>query len=118
MYSLVTNLANKTMWGCLTIERMYKAITVEEHNMSGGLGSAVAEVLMGEGCTNVKMKRMALPDVYVSMFVNEKVYLAASNLTDKAYTLVLKDNWRDRVTGTVSNTFTIESGKICFLIKE
>ena len=41
-----------------------KIITVEEHNMSGGLGSAVAEVLADEGCC-VKMKRMALPDVYV-----------------------------------------------------
>ena len=42
-----------------------RIITVEEHNLSGGLGSAVAEVLMDEGCTNVKMKRMALPDVNV-----------------------------------------------------
>ena len=42
-----------------------RIITVEEHNMSGGLGSAVAEVLIDEGCTNVKMKRIALPDVYV-----------------------------------------------------
>ena len=42
-----------------------RIITVEEHNMSGGLGSAVAEVLVDEGCTNVKMKRIALPDVYV-----------------------------------------------------
>jgi len=42
-----------------------KIITVEEHNLSGGLGSAVAEVLMDEGCGGVKMKRMALPDVNV-----------------------------------------------------
>jgi len=42
-----------------------KIITVEEHNLSGGLGSAVAEVLADEGCLNVKMKRMALPDVNV-----------------------------------------------------
>ena len=40
-------------------------ITVEEHNLSGGLGSAVAEVLADEGCLNVKFKRMALPDVFV-----------------------------------------------------
>ena len=57
-------------------------------------------------------------DVYASMFVNEKMYLAVSNLTDKAYMLVLKDNWRDRVTGKVSNSFTIEPGKISFLVKE
>jgi hypothetical protein len=57
-------------------------------------------------------------DVYASMFVNEKMYLAVSNLTDQAYTLVLKDHWRDRVTGKLSNSFTIEAGKISFLIKE
>ena len=40
-------------------------VTVEEHNRSGGLGSAVAEVLMDEGCLNIKCKRLALPDVNV-----------------------------------------------------
>ena len=42
-----------------------KIITLEEHNLSGGLGSAVAEVLADEGCI-CKFKRMALPDVNVS----------------------------------------------------
>ena len=42
-----------------------KIITVEEHNLSGGLGSAVAEVLADKGCLDVNMKRMALPDVNV-----------------------------------------------------
>ena len=41
-------------------------LTVEEHNICGGLGSAVAEVLMDEGCGNVKFRRLALPDVNVS----------------------------------------------------
>ncbi len=42
-----------------------RIITIEEHNLSGGLGSAVAEVLADEGCLNVRMKRMAFPDIYV-----------------------------------------------------
>ncbi len=42
-----------------------KILTVEEHNMSGGLGSAVAEVLADEGAV-CEFKRMALNDVYVS----------------------------------------------------
>ena len=42
----------------------------------------------------------------------------ASGLAEAAFTLILKDNRRDRVTGKVSNTFTIESGKISFLVKE
>ncbi len=41
-------------------------ITVEEHNTNGGLGSAVAEALMDEGCLNIKCRRMDLPDVNVS----------------------------------------------------
>ena len=42
-----------------------RIITVEEHNRSGGLGSAVAEVLADEDGLQVKMCRMALPDVNV-----------------------------------------------------
>ncbi|MEF9974689.1 MAG: transketolase C-terminal domain-containing protein, partial [Clostridia bacterium] len=42
-----------------------RIITVEEHNLSGGLGSAVAEVLADEGCLDIRFKRMALPDVNV-----------------------------------------------------
>lgn len=41
-------------------------ITVEEHNICGGLGGAVAEVLMDEGAGGVPFKRIALPDVNVS----------------------------------------------------
>lgn len=42
-----------------------KIITVEEHNICGGLGGAVAEVLC-DANTPCKFKRMALPDVNVS----------------------------------------------------
>lgn len=42
-----------------------RIITLEEHNLSGGLGSAVAEVLCDEGLSGVRFKRMALPDVFV-----------------------------------------------------
>ena len=42
-----------------------RIVTVEEHNLSGGLGSAVAEVLADEGCLNVRFRRLALPDIFV-----------------------------------------------------
>ncbi|MEG2621537.1 MAG: transketolase C-terminal domain-containing protein [Clostridia bacterium] len=42
-----------------------RILTLEEHNLSGGLGSAVAEVLADEGCLNIRFKRMALPDVNI-----------------------------------------------------
>ena len=38
-------------------------ITAEEHNIIGGLGSAVAEVLADEGL-GVKLKRLGIPDEY------------------------------------------------------
>ncbi len=41
-------------------------VTVEEHNIMGGLGSAVAEVLADHGKTNIKFKRIAFPDVNIS----------------------------------------------------
>lgn len=46
-------------------KRIGRILTVEEHNLSGGFGSAVAEVLADEGCV-CQFKRMALNDVYVS----------------------------------------------------
>lgn len=42
-------------------------LTLEEHNRCGGFGSAVAEVLMDENLMGVRFKRMALPDVNVSL---------------------------------------------------
>jgi transketolase len=40
-------------------------VTLEEHNTHGGLGSAVAEVLMDRGAGGVRFRRIALPDVNV-----------------------------------------------------
>lgn len=56
-------------------------------------------------------------DVYVSMFVNENMYLVASNLTDEEYSLVLRDEWKDRQSDLRSRSFVIKPGEILFLIK-
>jgi len=42
-------------------------ITCEEHNLSGGLGSAVAEVLADNNVWPVKFRRIAFPDIHVSL---------------------------------------------------
>ncbi len=57
-------------------------------------------------------------DIYASMFANEDVYLVLSNLSGKPYELKLQSKWRDRVSGIVSDTFTVENERILFLIKE
>jgi transketolase len=41
-------------------------VTVEEHQLQGGLGSAVAEVLCDEGVGPTRFLRLGLPDEYVS----------------------------------------------------
>ena len=47
-------------------------VTVEEHNICGGMGSAVAEVLMDNGAGNIRFKRMAIPDVNVCKIGSEE----------------------------------------------
>ena len=49
-------------------------ITIEEHNIVGGLGSAVAEVCMDLGMMPKKFKRIGLNDVYSSV-VGSQAYL-------------------------------------------
>lgn len=48
-------------------------VTVEEHNIIGGLGSAVAEVIAEEGLS-VKFKRVGLPDIYSVIGYPEDLY--------------------------------------------
>jgi transketolase len=48
-------------------------ITAEEHNIIGGLGSAVAEVLAEEG-TGIKLKRLGIPDEYSEIGYPEALY--------------------------------------------
>ncbi len=69
-----------------------RIITVEEHNLSGGLGSAVAEVLCDEGALNVKMHRIALPDVNVhevgsQQYLREFYHLTAPYIEQEIYNI-------------------------------
>ena len=70
-------------------------VVVEEHNLSGGVGSAVAEVLMDEGCGNVPFLRMALPDVNVTKigsqkWIREQYGLGVSAIVSAVKTMVKK----------------------------
>jgi transketolase len=63
-----------------------KAIfTVEEHNIIGGLGSAVAEILMESPYKNVSFKRLGIPDTFVKEvggqeFLRKKYDLSISSI--------------------------------------
>ncbi len=47
---------------CRAARQTGAILTVEEHSITGGLGSAVAEVLMESGCGSVRFRRMGLMD--------------------------------------------------------
>ena len=51
---------------CQAADQTGAIVTVEEHNLMGGLGGAVAEVLADHWMTACRFKRLALPDVNVS----------------------------------------------------
>lgn len=48
-------------------------VTMEEHSVNGGLGSAVAEVLAENSC-NVKFKRVAMPDEFAVLGELKDIY--------------------------------------------
>ncbi len=56
-------------------------VTLEEHNIIGGLGSAVAEVIAESG-RGVKFRRVAIPDTY-SHYVGSQQFLRAKFGLDK-----------------------------------
>jgi len=70
-------------------------VTVEEHNVIGGLGSAVAEVLCDEGVSPKKFKRLAFPDVNVckiggQAWIRDQYGLQARGIADSVCELLKK----------------------------
>jgi transketolase len=58
--------------------------TLEEHSISGGLGTAVAEVI-AESCQAVKFKRFGLPDKYCHHVGDQNYLRAKLGLTYEAF---------------------------------
>ena len=56
-------------------------VTVEEHNLNGGFGSAVGEVLLDAGVQPKKFLRLGLPDVYPSLIGGQKWLLDQHGLS-------------------------------------
>ena len=44
---------------------------MEEHNLSGGVGSAIAEVLLDAG-VSCRFRRLGLPDTYVTKIGSQR----------------------------------------------
>ena len=78
----------------LDCARNNKAIvTVEEHNLSGGFGSAVAEVLAEIEVAHAKLVRVALDDRYSSIVGSQKYLRKQYNIDAKAIVEKIKENW-------------------------
>ena len=68
-------------------------VTIEEHNIIGGLGAAVAEVIADEGLSPNCFKRLAFPDVNVAKiggqaWIREQYGLQANGIADSVRTLL------------------------------
>lgn len=78
----------------LACARTHKAIvTVEEHNLSGGFGSAVAEVLAEADGVKAKLVRVALDDRYSCIVGSQKYLRKQYSIDAKAIIEKVKENW-------------------------
>lgn len=78
----------------LNCARTHKAIvTVEEHNLSGGFGSAVAEVLAEADGVKAKLVRVALDDRYSCIVGTQKYLRKQYSIDAKAIIEKVKENW-------------------------
>ena len=68
-------------------------ITVEEHNLSGGFGSAVAEVLSEECNLKAKLVRVALDDRYSCIVGSQKYLRQQYSIDSKAIIDKVKENY-------------------------
>ena len=78
----------------LECAKTHKAIvTVEEHNLSGGFGSAVAEVLAETDGVKAKLVRVALDDRYSCIVGSQKYLRKQYSIDAKAIIEKVKENW-------------------------
>ena len=68
-------------------------VTVEEHNLSGGFGSAVAEVLAEADGVKARLVRIALDDRYSCIVGSQKYLRKQYNIDARAIVEKVKENW-------------------------
>ena len=78
----------------LDCAKIHKAIiTVEEHNLSGGFGSAVAEVLAEIDGAKAKLNRVGLDDRYSSIVGSQKYLRRQYHIDAKSIIEKINENW-------------------------
>ena len=64
------------------VDRVPAVITLEEHTILGGLGSACAEIVLEEGFNEKKsFKRIGIPDVFPKGYGNQKDMMARNGIS-------------------------------------
>ncbi|MDX2073987.1 MAG: transketolase C-terminal domain-containing protein [Alphaproteobacteria bacterium] len=77
-------------------------MTVEEHTLVGGLGSAVAECLMDNGAGNVQLKRLGIPDSFAKHYGTQDDLLKTYGLQPDQIAQSVRDALRDKKNARLS----------------
>ncbi|MBA3028081.1 MAG: 1-deoxy-D-xylulose-5-phosphate synthase [Desulfobacteraceae bacterium] len=77
---------------CSAVHKIPRVITVEEHVLQGGFGSAVLECLNENGMSGFQLTRIGIPDVFVEhgsqIILRTRYGLTAENISNTAKALV------------------------------
>ena len=74
-------------------------LTVEEHSISGGLGSCVAEVIVGNNCLPISFKRVGLNNVFPQGYGNYQEMKALNGLSKDDIIREAKQLYEDKDQG-------------------
>lgn len=69
-------------------------VTVEEHVITGGLGSAVVELLVDEGIALPRIKRLALPDAFTKKYGSQDDLLRDAGLQPDQIAATVEAAWK------------------------
>jgi transketolase len=76
---------------CQNAERVPIVVTIEEHTVVGGLGSAVAEIVAEAGFNPAKrFRRLGIPDVFPDQYGSQASLMARYNITAEHLEEVIK----------------------------
>jgi 1-deoxy-D-xylulose-5-phosphate synthase len=75
-------------------------VTMEDHVLAGGFGSAVLEALQEAGCP-AAVERIGWPDTFVEHGTSQEILRAAHGLSPDAIHRRVADRWRDHHTARV-----------------
>ena len=80
-----------------------RILTVEEHTVVGGLGSAVAELIVESDFVQAKrLRRLGIPDVFPHMYGSQSDHMAQFGINAEGIVRTAEDLTRRRVRLTVA----------------